>query len=235
MSNLNVDISQRKAAMIAGFGLLAMSIFALFPHAFALPSLVVPGDATGTANNIMANEELFRMAICSFIIVIILDVLVAWAFYIVLKPVNKGLSLLMAWFRLVYATIFAFSLIFLVIPLLLLSGADYLGVLTTDQLHAYVMLSLDAFSEGWAVGLVFFGLHLILLGYLVFRSEYIPRILGVVLIIAGLSYMIDNFGRFLVPNLDLQISIVLGWGELLFMLWLLLRGHKIPEVKINEE
>ncbi len=235
MSNLNVDISQRKAAMIAGFGLLVMTIFALFSHSFALPGIVVPGDATGTANNIMANEELFRMAICSFIVVIILDVLVAWAFYIVLKPVNKGLSLLMAWFRLVYATIFASSLIFLVIPLLLLSGADYLTVLSTDQLHAYMMLSLDAFSDGWAVGLVFFGLHLTLLGYLVFRSGYIPRILGVILIIAGLSYMIDNFGRFLVPNLDLQISIVLGWGELLFMLWLLLRGHKIPEVKINEE
>ncbi|WP_342305014.1 DUF4386 domain-containing protein [Methanolobus sp. ZRKC5] len=231
MTNLGVDISQRKAAMVAGFGLLVMTIFALFSLVFALPSLVVPGDATGTANNIMANEGLFRMAICSFLIVVILDVLVAWAFYIVLKPVNKGLSLLMAWFRLVYATIFAFTLLFLVIPLLLLSGADYLTVLTTDQLHTFIMLSLDAFSDGWAVGLVFFGLHLTLLGYLVFRSEYIPRILGVLLIAAGLSYVIDNFGRFLVPYLDLQISTVLGWGELLFMFWLLLRGHRIPEIR----
>lgn len=231
MTKRIADISQREAAMVAGFGLLFMTIFALFANVFALPSLIVPGDATGTANNIMANEGLFRIAICSFIIVIILDVLVAWAFYVLLKPVNKSLSLLMAWFRLVYATILTFSLVFLVIVLLLLSDAEYLTVFETDQLHAQVMLFLNAFSDGWAVGLVLFGLHLTVLGYLVFRSDYIPGILGVLLIVAGLSYIIDNFGKFLFPNFDVTISMVLGWGELLFMFWLLLKGGKIPEMR----
>ena len=79
MKNRIADISQRKAAMVAGFGLLLMTVFALFADFFVLPGLIVPGDATETANNIMAAEGLFRMAICSFLIVIILDVLVAWA------------------------------------------------------------------------------------------------------------------------------------------------------------
>ncbi|MDD3043273.1 MAG: DUF4386 domain-containing protein [Methanosarcinaceae archaeon] len=230
MKNRIADISQRKAAMVAGFGLLLMTVFALFADFFVLPGLIVPGDATETANNIMAAEGLFRMAICSFLIVIILDVLVAWAFYVLLKPVNKSLSLLMAWFRLVYAVILAFSLVFLVIVLLLLSGADYLTVFETDQLHAQVMLSLNVFSDGWAIGLVFFGLHLALLGYLVFKSDYIPGILGVLLVVAGLSYLIDNFAILLLPDYDATIYLVTGWGELLFVFWLLFKGGKIPDM-----
>ena len=93
------DISLRKAAIVAGFGLLIMSILAPFANFYVFPSLIVPGDGATTANNIMANELLFRSGICSFIIVIILDVVVAWALYVLLKPVNKSLSLLTAWFR----------------------------------------------------------------------------------------------------------------------------------------
>lgn len=231
MTNRTADISQRKAAMVAGFGLLIMTITYIFADFFLLRRLIVSGDATETAINIMAAEGLFRLAICSFIFVIILDVLVAWAFYVLLRPVNRSLSLLMAWFRLVYAAIFAFSLVFLVIVLLLLSGADYLTVFGTDQLQAQVMLSINAFRDGWAIGLIFFGFHLAFLGYLVFKSDYIPKILGALLIVAGLSYLIDYFGKFLFLNFDSAISLVMGWGELLFMFWLLLKGGKIPEMK----
>ena len=93
------------------------------------------------------------------------------------------------------------------------------------------MLSLDAFNDGWAIGFVFFGLHLALLGYLVFKSEYIPRILGVLLMVAGLSYLIDCFGKFLLPTYDVNIATFVGWGELLFMFWLLFKGAKIPEIR----
>ena len=225
------DISLRKAAIVAGFGLLIMSVFAIFAEFFVRQSLIVLGDAATTANNIMANELLFRSGICSFIIVIILDVVVAWALYVLLKPVNKSLSLLTAWFRLVYATIFGIALLNLVIVLHLLSGADYLTVFETDQLPAQVTLFLNAFSYGWQIGYVFFGLHLFVLGYLVFKSGYIPRILGVLLIIAGLGYLIDSFGIFLLPNYEATISLVTFIGELLLMLWLLLKGAKIPEMK----
>jgi len=221
--------------MVAGSGLLIMTVVYILTDFYALQTLIVPLDATETADNILAGEGLFRMAVYGLIIVIILDVLVAWALYVLLRPVNRSLSLLMAWFRLVYATVLSFSLVFLVIVLLILSGDDYLTVSGTDQLHALVMLSLNAFRDGWALGLVFFGLHLTLLGYLVLRSDYIPGILGLLLIVAGLSYLIDYSGRFLFPRFDPGISLVLGWGELIFMFWLLLKGHKISEMKNPDE
>jgi hypothetical protein len=227
MTNRIADISLGKAAIVAGFGLLIMTIFYVFADFFVFQNLIVQGDATTTANNIMANEMQFRTGIFSFIIVILCDVVVAWALYVFLKPVNKSLSLLAAWFRLVYAIIFGIALVNYFSVLQLLSGADYLKVFETDQLHTKVMLSLNAFNDGWAIGLVFFGLHLALLGYLVFKSDYIPRILGVLLIVAGLGYLIDNFGKFLFPNFDAAISLVTGWGELLFMFWLLFKGVKV--------
>ena len=235
MTNRIADISQRKAAIVAGFGLLIMTIFAIFANFFVLESFIVPGDAAETANNIMANEGLFRMGICSLIIVAILDVVVAWALYVLLKPVNESLSLLSAWFRLVYATIFAAALNNLVNVLHLLSGNDYLTVFKTDQLHAQVMLSLNAFSYGWAIAGIFFGLHLFVLGYLVFKASYIPRILGGLLIIAGLGYLIDDFGKILLPNFDVTIAMFTFIGELIFMLWLLFKSAKIPKMKNQGE
>jgi hypothetical protein len=233
MTNRIGDISLRKAAIVAGLGLLIMTIFAVFADFFVFSNLIVPGDAATTANNIMANEGLFRIGICSFIIVIICDVVVAWALYVLLKPVHKSLSLLTAWFRLVYATIFGIALASYFSVLLLLSGADYLTVFETGQLHAQVMLFLNAFSYGWDIGYVFFGLHLLFLGYLVFKSVhilfksvYIPRILGVLLIVAGLGYLIDSFGKFLLPNYDVNIAMFTFIGEPLLMVWLLWRGAK---------
>ncbi len=190
MTNRSADISLRQAAIVAGGGLLIMAILAPLAEFFARQSLIVPGDAATTAHNIMANEGLFRIAICSYLIVAILDVVVAWALYVLLKPVNKSLSLLAAWFRVVYAAILGIALHNFFSVLLLLSDADYLTVFETDQLYAQVMLFLNAFSYGWLIGLVFFGLHLLVLGYLVLESDYIPKILGVLLMIAPVGYLI---------------------------------------------
>ncbi|MEA3439715.1 MAG: DUF4386 domain-containing protein [Chloroflexota bacterium] len=231
MTNRFADITQRNAAITAGLGLLLMTIFAIFANFFVLESFIVPGSAAETANNIMANDGLFRVGICSLIIVAILDVLVAWALYVFLKPVNKSLSLLAAWFRLVYATIFAAALNNLVSVLHLLSGADYLTAFEPNQLHAQVMLSLNAFFYGWAIAGVFFGLHLFVLGYLVFKSGYIPRIVGVLLIIASLGYLIDDFGKILLPNFDVTIAMFTFIGELIFMLWLLFKGVKVQRTQ----
>ena len=173
-----------------------MAPLALFGMMY-VPSLIVPGDAATTANNIMANEWQFRLGILGFIIMVVFDVVVAWALYVLLKPVNKSLSLFAAWFRLVNATIFGIALYNIISVLQLLSGADYLTAYETGQLHAQVMLFLDAFNHTWLIGLVFFGVHLFVLGYLIFRSGYIPRILGILLIIAALAYLIDSFANFL--------------------------------------
>jgi hypothetical protein len=196
---------------------------------FVFQKIVVPGNATTTVNNIMAGELLFRIGICGFLGVIILDVLVAWALYIFLKPVNKSLSLLAGWLRLAYSIIFGVALVNYFGVLQLLSNAEYLNIFGFDQLKAQVMLSLNAFGDGWAVGFVFFGLHLTIIGYLIFKSDTIPRILGVLLILAGGSYLIDYFGKFLNPEYDLNIATFMGWGELIFMFWLLLRGRKMKQ------
>ena len=223
------DISLSKAARIAGLGLLIMTIAAIFATFFARHNLIVHGDTATTVNNILAKEMLFRSGICSYLIVIICDVVVAWALYVFLKPINKSISLLTAWFRLVYSTIFGISLLNLVTVLHFLNAADHLTVFGIDMLHVQVMLSLNAFSDGWAIGFVFFGLHLGLLGYLVFKSGYIPQILGILLLIAGLGYFIDSFGKFLLPGYNVEIAMFTFIGELIFMFWLLIKGVKISE------
>ena len=221
------NTSLRKAALIAGFGLVAMTIFAVGAIYFVFPKLIVHSNATITANNIIADEMLFRIGIGSLVIVAVLDVVVAWALFVFLGPVNRNISCLSAWFRLVYATILGVALFNYANILQLLSGADYLRAFEADQLHADVMLSLNAFDDGWAIGLVFFGLHLALLGYLVIKSDYMPKILGIVLIVAGFAYLIDNFGNLFLSNYNLGIATFVGWGELLLMFWLLLKGRKV--------
>jgi hypothetical protein len=107
-----------------------------------------------------------------------------------------------------------------------LNGADYLIVFEPNQLQALVMLSFNAFISGWDIGLVIFGLHLLVLGYLVFKSGYIPKVLGILLAVASLGYLIDSFGKILLPNYNLTIAMFTFVGELLLIFWLLWRGIK---------
>jgi hypothetical protein len=220
----STDVSLRTAALVAGLGLLVMAILAAFANFYVLPNLVVPGDAKGTADNIMASGGLFRIGICSFLVAAVLDVVVAWALYVLLKPVNRSLSLLAAWFRVVYAAIFAMAISNLISALLLLNGSAYLNAIETDQLQAQAMFFLSAFDYGWEIGYAFFGLHLVILSYLVFRSGYMPRWLGLLLTLAGLGYLVDTFGKLLLPNYTLTIAQFTFVGELLLLIWLLWKG-----------
>jgi hypothetical protein len=217
------------AALVAGIGLLIMVIAAPFAELYVFPKLIVPGNATETAGNIIANQKLFTAAIFGYLITFICDLLVAWALYALLKPVNENLSLLTAWFRLVYTVIALVALLNLVTIVRLLSTSGTLAALAPDQLSAQIMLSLSTFRSNWYFGLVFFGIHLGLLGYLVFRSGYIPRILGVLLVITGLGYLLTNLKPYLFPDINLDFAEYTFYGELIFMLWLLIRGPKIRE------
>ncbi len=234
MTNRIADLSQHGASRIAGFGLLLMAILSIFANFFVLEGLIVPGDAAITANNIIANESLFRSGIFSFIIVLILDVLVAWALYILLIPVNKNLAMLAAWLRLVYTAIFGMSLYNFLNVLELLSGAEYLTVFESEQLYAQVMLLINAFNYGWLIGLVFFGLHLFVIGYLILKTGYMPRILGILLIIAAVGYLIDSSAHFLLSNYTeyetiflLIVAIPGVIGELSLAFWLVFKGVKL--------
>ena len=239
MTNQTTDISRRKAAKVAGLGLIIMLIPAVFANYFVFSSLVVPEDAASTASNITASEGLFRAGIVSWLIVLILDVVVAWALYVFLKPVNKSISLLAAWFRLIYTAIGGITLLSLVFVLVLLSGAEYLTVFETSQLHALVMQFFNGYDYGFAIGMFFFFLHLGILGYLVYKSGSIPRILGVLLIVASFSYLTIGIGKLLIPNYPEIITTVASApgaiGEIAFALWLLIKGSKTLEVKNQDK
>ena len=227
MTTRTAPTSPRIYARVAGLLYLSLAILAPFANFYVLGRLIVPENAEATANKIMGNELLFRSGITSLVIVSLIDVAVAWALYIVLKPVNKNLSLLAAWFRLGYTVIFAAALPNLFNVLKLLSGATYLSAFESGQLHAQVMLFLDAFNNTWDIALVAFGIHLIVIGYLIFKTSFIPRILGILLIIAGFGYMTQSLAAFLFPNLDVSIILFTALGELLFTLWLLIRGINV--------
>jgi len=225
--------SLKTISKIAGFGYLIIFITGIFSNFFVLESLIVPGDAATTANNIMGADSLFRIGILSFFIMVIFDVVLAWALYILLKPVDKNLSLLSGWLRLVNSTIFGIALFNIFSVLQILSGAEYLKEFATGQLQAEVMLSLNTFNNTWLIGLVFFGLHLFVLGYLIFKSGYIPRIIGILLIVAAIGYLIDSFANFLLPSyaaykdIFLLIVVVPGIiGELSLTFWLIFKGVK---------
>lgn len=232
MTNNITEISQRKIAIVAGLSIVALAIVAGFAYGFVFQSLVVPGDATATANNIKANDMLFRTSIFAWLVNFIVDVVVAWALYIFLKPVNKNLSLLTAWLRLVYSAIFGAALLNFIIVLLLLSDADYLKVFEANQLHALALLFLTAFDALFSIGLVVFGFHLLALGYLVFKSGYIPKILGVLLFVASVGYLVTGLANLLLPSykapLELIFTVPMIIGELGLGLWLLFKGGKHP-------
>lgn len=220
------DISLRTAAMVAGVGLLLMAILSPIALLNTYQNIHVSGDAQATAENIMSLGAMFNMGISIFLVVAILDIIIAWALYVLFKPINKSLSLLAAWLRLAYAPILALALNHLLNASQLLSRADYLKVFDTNQLYAQAMLSVSAFKNCWDIGLVIFGLHLLVLGYLAFKSGFIPKWLGILLVVAGIGYCIDTFGRFLLPSYTISLAQFTFVGEALLIFWLLWRGIK---------
>ena len=233
MTNAITDISIRKAAIVSGVAILLMTVAAVVATNLTIGSLVVKGDAVITTNNIITSEVLFRSGIFSWLIILICDVLAAWGLYIFLKPVNKLLSLLMAWFRLVYAAILGTALLNYVNVLLLISGDDYVSSFGIEKFQSQVMLSLDAFGSMWSVGLMVFGLHIFLLGYLAFKSGYIPKVWGVLLLIASFGYVITNSAKLLMPTYDNYktefelIFIIPMLSEVGLGIWLLIKGVKV--------
>jgi hypothetical protein len=224
-SRMPADISLRQAALVAGLGLLVLAVLAAIVNFGVLQKLIVPGDAQTTAQNIAGAQGLFRLAVGGFFAVAILDVVVAWGLYFVFQPVNRSLSLLAAVFRVVYATMLAIAVNNLVSALQLMGGADFLRAFGTDQVQAQMMVLLAAFQSGWDLALIVFGLHLFILGILVFRSgKRGLRVLGILVIAAGLGYLVDGCGNVLMPNYSLTVAMYTFVGEPLLMLWLLWKG-----------
>jgi hypothetical protein len=220
-----VDISRRAVALIAGFSLLVMALLAPFARFGVLQALVVPADAAATVENIIASEGLFRVAIAALLIVTFLDILVAWALYVLLRPVNAALALLVGWLRLAAPAVFAVALANLLDVAQLVGDADG-AALQPAQVQAQVMASIASFDNGWDISLAIFGLHLLGLGYLLFRSADFPRFLGVLVAIAGGGYLADSFTRILIPDFAFTFSVFTFVGEALLIVWLFYRAIK---------
>ncbi|MFQ6062344.1 MAG: DUF4386 domain-containing protein [Methanosarcinales archaeon] len=229
MANRNVETSPLVYARIAGFLYLLMAPLGAFGIMYVPSILIVPGDVVATASNIMANELIFHLSIVSALIVQIVQIFLVLVLYKLLKPVNKNHALLMVIFILVAVPIAMLNELNHFAVLLLLSGADYLAVFTIDQLQAMMSLFLELHQHGIIIAQIFWGLWLFPMGYLVFKSGYLPRILGVLLIIGGFGYLIDSFTLFLFPKFGVTISKFTFLGEVLFPLWLLIKGVNVEQ------
>jgi hypothetical protein len=226
-------LDQRKSALTAGISLIIMAVAAFFAYGYIHGSLVIEGDASATFNNIASSTTLFEAEILSWLIILVLDIVVAWAFYIFLKPINTGLSLLAAWLRLIYSAILGVALMSLILVLLLTSGADYLSGFPGDQLPALVMMFLNAFDSIWSMGLIIFGGHLLVVGYLAWQSGSVPKIISLLIVLASVGYMVIHlcnllFSQYdgLIKVLEAVFNIPMIAGELGFGIWLLIRGGK---------
>jgi hypothetical protein len=227
------EVSTRQAAMTAGISYLLIFVLAIFANFFAIERLVVPGDAGTTTQNIMESEGLLRGGLAAFIVVFVLDVVIAWGLYIVFRQINRDWSLLQAGLRIVGATLLGASLIFLYLVLQLVGRAESLAAFDRGQLDAQVMTYLSGFDFLWLIGLFCFGVHLIVVAYLILRSGYVPKLLGYLLILAGAAYAVDTLAHALLPDYAAYGTVFLIIvaassivAELWLALWLVLKGGR---------
>lgn len=220
--------SMRRASATAGIGLVLMIVPALLGNFVAVEGLVTPGDAARTAADITASEGLFRFGIANLFAVVLLDVVVAVALYRVFRPVSAGASTLAAAARLVYAGIFMVAISQLAGVANLLGSPESVAVLGSEQAQAQAWLGIDSYRDTWNAGLLLFGLHLLLLGWLAWRSGYVPRVLAALLAVAGVGYAFDSVAAVLVGHGAPTIAEFTFLGEVLLAVWLIVWSRRLP-------
>jgi hypothetical protein len=206
-------------------GLLYLCLVPLgFFTLYVQSALVVPGDATTTAGNIVASELLFRLGIVSALLVQVVNIFVVLALYKLLKPVHTNMARLMVIFLLLGVPIAMLNELNQFAVLQLLHGANYLTAFTAEQSQAMVPFFLDLHQLGISIAGIFWGLWLLPMGYLVFKSGFLPRFLGVLLVVGCFGYLVDSFAAFLLPDAGVNIALLTFWGEVLLPLWLVIKG-----------
>jgi hypothetical protein len=237
MSTINITsqsktVSTRKAAIIVGASLLAMAITAMFSYGIVLLP-IIKNEATSTVETIKSSALLFRLGIVGWLVILVLDVVVAWALFVFFKPENKNITLLTSWLRLVYTLFLAAGILCLVVALLLSGEANHVSSFSNNQLNTLVQLFLTSFITIWTVGLVMFGLHLAVLSYLVIKHPSIHNAFGLFLAIAAISYIAISIAKLVAPEYNSQILTVesilsapMAISEIGFAIWLLIKGGK---------
>jgi len=211
-------------------GMLYLVIFVVAPFAFLIvpETIVVDGDAATTAANVIDSEGLFRAGMVAETIIIAAEIVLAGLLYGLLRPVSRPLSLAAAFARFGEAMVQAVNLFTSAIVLLVLGGTGYLAVFEPEELDALATLFVEANAFGVMLWGLLFGFHLALLGYLVHRSGFWPRLLGVLLMVASLGYLAQSYGHIVSPDQDaffaVLVVILAVPGELGFTIWLLWKG-----------
>jgi hypothetical protein len=220
--------SINKTARNAGMLYLSLLPLGILGLLYVPSTLIVPGDATATASNILANELLFRVSIVAALLVQIVNIFVVLALYRLLSPVNKNMAQLMAIFILLGAPIAMLSEAskFIVLHLL---GSDSLTMFTMEQLQALVVVFLELHEYGISIASIFWGLWLFPMGYLVYKSSFLPRLIGILLMIGCFGYLFDFVTGALFMGIDLTISQFTFIGEILLPLWLLIKGVNVEQ------
>ena len=199
----------RAASLIGGIALLLIAVLAGIGYVGILSPLIESGDAVETAHDIADSELLFRLGVLLMITAAVLDVVVAAALLALLGPVNRAVAVTAAGFRVAYSAVFVVALTQLAIVPGLLDQPDR------------VLTSLASYHMIWQVGLILFAAHLLLVGYLVVRSGFMPRALGILIMIAGVGYLADGIGTVLIADYTARISTVTFIGEVALIAWLL--------------
>lgn len=230
-----LEPAQHFAAKVAGFLYLFLMATSIFAEFYARGPLIVPGDAVQTAQNIAASETLFRLGIVSNLITFAGDVVLLLALYVILKPINRDLALLAAFWRLAESSILGLVVLNDFAALRLLSGADYLRIFDTNQLQALAQLFHSLHGAGYLIGVVFFGLGSTLFAYLWFKSRYIPRALATWGIFASLVAAIVTLAIIVFPGLAPVVGLVhyapIFIFEVTLGVWLLVKGIRAPSVE----
>ena len=225
--NIEAEInSVNKTARAAGFLYLIIFCLGVFAELFVRQNLILPGDAAATINNIMASESLFRLSLLIDLIRHTFLILLPLVLYRLLQQVNKNIALLMFVLSLVSIPIAFINELNYFAVLLLLNGADYLTAFGADQLQAQVRFFLDLYAYGAYIPQLL-SLWLLPLGYLVFKSGFLPRILGILLMLGCFCYLIDAVSFLLFANSMATLSLLAFISELIFALWLLIKGVNV--------
>jgi len=233
MTDRAVETSPQVYARIGGVLYLIIIVVGLFDEAFVRDRIIVSSDATATATNIRSLESLWRFGIAAEFFLLICAVALTLIFFVLLRPVSRDLALLAVFFNLVSVAVEAAVQLYLLGALFLLGKAEYLRAFEPEQLYALASLSVKSHSYGFGVALIFFGCVCLIDGYLIFRSDYFPKTIGVLMAIAGLSYLTNSFALILAPTFANRIFpavlVPAFVGESSLCLWLMVKGVNVPK------
>lgn len=235
MNSRSVEAAPQLYARAGGALYLAIIIIGLWGEAFVRNRLIVSGDAASTAANILAHESLWRVHIGAELLLLVFATTLAMIEYVLLRPVSREFALLAVFFDLVSVAIEAAVAMYLIQALFPLDGAQYLKAFTPDQLAALARMTVRSHGYGFGVSLIFFGCSCIVTGWLIFRSGYLPKFVGVLMQIAGVCYLLNSFALIVSPTLAdrLYPAVLLPpfIAELSFCLWLLIMGVNVRRWK----